>query len=516
MVPPKSGRSPSTKSMAAFTEWPKELEDNKVSTTKHGKRIFGAAFKALGKTDAIKRMDAEKDWRHQYGKYMEELAEAMAASPDAARAAAMAGLTAVHSAFGSTAKMQKPGRAFETLVVDGDGGGADGVLVDLEQVKAWSDHGACEPSVLTRCEAMSSSAAGLRVPDRVLGSSGNAFVVLGATAEMGPTKTLLTLGCTVVAVARRGVDVGSTKWKDLIAFAKASPGTLVAPCEKVAADLDNQAVHCGADVLADAPAIARWLLADDLIRSFKTLVVGSYVYLDGEKHVRASVACDAIVTELFKSRGAGGLCLAYLASPGTVYPISQEMQIDSLHRYTTAPAWQGRWSALGSIGGAGFAKNARAPVVADDGAKIYLTSGLVTVQGPNYALAKTLQNWRCVVSHYAGCTVSANMAPPARTKSMTGTNPNIARWLDGVANFEPNGAFDPAVASVVMTALLLYDLSTVDCVASPKGHDALPNPMMVLQPAFHGGSPRCAFTSDSIGTAAAIASFPIFNGGEFW
>ena len=50
---------------AAFTEWPKELEDNKVSTTKHGKRIFGAAFKALGKTDAIKRMDAEKDWRHQ-------------------------------------------------------------------------------------------------------------------------------------------------------------------------------------------------------------------------------------------------------------------------------------------------------------------------------------------------------------------------------------------------------------------------------------------------------------------
>ena len=102
------------------------------------------------------------------------------------------------------------------------------------------------------------------------------------------------------------------------------------------------------------------------------------------------------------------------------------------------------------------------------------------------------------------------MAPPARTKSMTGTNPNIARWLDGVANFEPNGAFDPAVASVVMTALLLYDLSTVDCVASPKGHDALPNPMMVLQPAFHGGSPRCAFTSDSIGTAAAVSSLSLF------
>ena len=224
----------------------------------------------------------------------------------------------------------------------------------------------------------------------------------------------------------------------------------------------------------------------------------------------AQVACDAIVTEVFKSRGANGLCLAYLASPGTVYPITEEIQIASLDRYTNQPSWQGRWSAIGSFCGGGFAKNARKPVVADDGKRVYLTSGLVTVQGPNYALAKTLQNWRCVVSHYAGCTVSANMAPPARTKSMTATNPNIQRWLDGVKHFEPNMAFDPDVVSVVMTALLLYDLSTVDCVASPAYHDNLPNPMMILQPAFHGGSPRCAFTSDSIGTAAAVSSLSLF------
>ena len=278
--------------MSAF-EWPKELEDNKVSTTKHGKRIFSAALRALGKQDVIKRMEAEKDWRHKYGGYMEELAEAMAASPEAARKAAMAGLTAVHSAFESTAKMAKPGRAFETVVVEGSGGGADGVMVDVAQVQAWADHGACEQGVVTRCEAMSNSDAGLRVPDRVLGERGNAFVVLGATSEMGPTKTLLTLGCTVVAIARKGAEVGSTKWKDLLAFAKASPGTLIAPCGKVTADLDNQAVHCGADVLADAPAIARWLLADETIRAFKTLVVGSYIYLDGEKHVRASVGRGA-------------------------------------------------------------------------------------------------------------------------------------------------------------------------------------------------------------------------------
>jgi hypothetical protein len=46
MVAPKSGRQtpgaqPFHQSMVAFTEWPKECEDNKVSTTKHGKRIFG-------------------------------------------------------------------------------------------------------------------------------------------------------------------------------------------------------------------------------------------------------------------------------------------------------------------------------------------------------------------------------------------------------------------------------------------------------------------------------------------
>ena len=88
---------------------------------------------------------------------------------------------------------------------------------------------------------------------------------------------------------------------------------------------------------------------------------------------------------------------------------------------------------------------------------------------------------------------------------MTKTNPNIARWLDGVANFAPNMTFQPTDVSKIMAALLLYDVWHPEAVANPKTN--LQNPMMVLQPAFHGGNPRCAFTGDSIGSSAVITSF---------
>ena len=54
----------------------------------------------------------------------------------------------------------------------------------------------------------------------------------------------------------------------------------------------------GADVLNEAGAIAAWLRDEPALAKFDTLVVGQYIYLDGEKHVRASVAMDLITTAL--------------------------------------------------------------------------------------------------------------------------------------------------------------------------------------------------------------------------
>lgn len=86
------------------------------------------------------------------------------------------------------------------------------------------------------------------------------------------------------------------------------------------------------------------------------------------------------------------------------------------------------------------------------------------------------------------------------------SNASVARWLDGVKNFPPNATFAPDVAAVCMAGLLLYDLS------GATGHPADPaapleHPLDVLQPAFHGGNPRGAFTGDSIGSSAVLTSF---------
>jgi hypothetical protein len=48
----------------------------------------------------------------------------------------------------------------------------------------------------------------------------------------------------------------------------------------------------------------------------------------------------------------------------------------------------------------GFDTNARAPVLAEDGNEYFVHNGLVSLQGPNYALAKTMQNWRVTSNIY--------------------------------------------------------------------------------------------------------------------
>ena len=77
-------------------------------------------------------------------------------------------------------------------------------------------------------------------------------------------------------------------------------------------------------------------------------------------------------------------------------------------------------------------------------------SARIYLQGPNYALAKTLQNWRTVVARAGdGAVVSANMAPGSRTASMT-HNRTIAVALEGQRHFEPRAAFDAATAASLM------------------------------------------------------------------
>ena len=123
-------------------------------------------------------------------------------------------------------------------------------------------------------------------------------------------------------------------------------------------------------------------------------------------------------------------------------------------------------------------------------------NGMMVVQGPNYALAKTMQLWRSVVARSAGCLVSCNFAPGVRTESMT-SHSTMRAALDGLQHFEPNVVLEPSTASSFMCNLLISDLLA--------GPDNPTNPACPLEHpfdlfthnAFHGGGWTCAYDMHS-------------------
>ncbi len=83
---------------------------------------------------------------------------------------------------------------------------------------------------------------------------------------------------------------------------------------------------------------------------------------------------------------------------------------------------------------------------------------LVAKKVPNYSLAKRLQRWRATVARNAGTTVSMNVAPPTRTRSVV-KNRALAAANAGAHRFGVE-VFEPATANVLMAALLVSDLHT--------------------------------------------------------
>eukprot|EP00658_Telonema_sp_P-2_P006760 TRINITY_DN12552_c0_g1_i2.p1 TRINITY_DN12552_c0_g1~~TRINITY_DN12552_c0_g1_i2.p1 ORF type:complete len:109 (-),score=18.82 TRINITY_DN12552_c0_g1_i2:261-587(-) len=92
------------------------------------------------------------------------------------------------------------------------------------------------------------------------------------------------------------------------------------------------------------------------------------------------------------------------------------------------------------------------------------------------------------------------MTPPCRTVSVQHSSAAAAA-LEGMSWFGPNMAFDPADVSSTMMSLLLYDLAAEESAANPNT-ELLHPCQLFWSNAFHGGAPRCAFQTNSIGSLA--------------
>jgi hypothetical protein len=133
-----------------------------------------------------------------------------------------------------------------------------------------------------------------------------------------------------------------------------------------------------------------------------------------------------------------------------------------------------------------------------------IVDALVVQQGPNYALAKRLQQWRTIVARAAGHRVSINVAPPTTTASVVG-NRLLAAGFRGAKAFDCE-VFEPAATNALVAALWVHDLRSAGTKADPAA--TLAHPLQLLSDAAnHGGLWRVPYLPRSVLPLAALIGF---------
>ncbi|MFZ5540816.1 MAG: hypothetical protein ACOY5V_13880 [Pseudomonadota bacterium] len=474
--------------------------DGRRSTSATGRAIFADALRAVD-PDAAAKAERERNWRARYLVHARRLVDHGAASSAAANAMAAAGLRSaqrrlqfardgeVHTL--ESALEHPRGRLHAHTVAGISKAGPAPVAVPYRgqmlsgdalrrQIDRWEADGVVEPSFAQALWRVQAHPEWLDLSDQ-------RFALLGARAEMGPLPYLLRWRATVYAVDLPRPEV----WQPMLRLAHAGNGALYAPrAEPPDAGGGNDLARCvGADLVRDAPEIAAWLAEADA-----PLVVGAYAYLDGAQHVRIAAAMDAIPAALAARRG--DTTLAMLATPTDAYAVPTAA-LRAAHERFARRGRAARALRLATFGRA-FKRNgvplATQRPTGDAAALAGIVDALIPQQGPNYVLAKRLQQWRALVARQAGIRVSIHVAPPALTRSVT-NNRVLAAAYRAAHRFGVE-TFEPATAAALMAALLVHDLRHADAAANPGVE--LAHPLQLLaEAACHGGLWRMPYAARS-------------------
>mmetsp|Transcript_3247 Transcript_3247/g.4436 ORF Transcript_3247/g.4436 Transcript_3247/m.4436 type:complete len:537 (+) Transcript_3247:120-1730(+) len=528
--------------MMVGIHWPVDPVTGKVSTTKTGKKVWIAALRPLAKEQEgggrkdgfnseelqqraqmlIQKIESmpDKNWRHGYSSIVYEISVLMGyASGDVALSMARSGIDELYNLmdFGN-----ESGCSISTSVVEGKGSmeykrfrmgaprGKNGEIPSQlylsgqlmkDQLNSWASYGCIERDTAEHVSQICD------IEDVSSLVEGKVFVLLGATSELGPYRSLAEMGATIACVARKG-----QKMKNLIDEARTLPCTLLLPVkstnlpEHVEEGISDEgesgvANIAGADLITDSKEIADWVSS---LYPDRRLVIVSLAYLDGEKHVRASLGMDLICKTVCERRR--DTALAFIVSPATAHAISEDAYVDRLSRLSSTPFWHKALT---------FSGLALQPQMSwtlfKEPPKLHILNGLANLQGPNYALAKTFQQWRAMVARTDGYLVSANHGPSTRTVSMT-AHSQVSHALEGMQVFEPLIAFDTLPAKTLMTCLLLWDLSRVESKANADV--SLDHPMeLFIENSVHGGIWRCPYSMDSIGALSFLIGKLFLNHG---
>lgn len=479
-------------------------EGGRRSTSALGRAVVADA---LARVDPAGALDArrETNWRAGYLTHFRRLIEAGLTSKQAAVSMASDGLASLHrqmrvvgrdgSETGLETLLTTPARCVVTAVTVAGTGAAERELslpyrgerlcgsALLRRLEAWVTAGVIEPSCAAAVRTVAANPDWLALPGRTV-------VALGAGAEVGPVPVLLSWGARVI-----GVDLPRPAiWERVLETARRSGGTLLVPVAhdkpgEGAEGGEDLARRAGVDLAGDVPAVADWLAGVD-----DPLVLGNYVYADGAANVRVASAVDALTLRLQAERR--DVALAFLATPTDVFAVPADAVAQSVRAYA-GRSWAAKLGG-GSVRALSVGRLLRPayPPGADPG----ICDGLVPQQGPNYVLAKRLQRWRATEARDGGATVSMNVAPPTRTRSVT-KNRVLAAAYAGAPRFGLE-VFEPATTKTLMAALLVHDLHT-------GGGPEQAHPWQdEAHAAAHGGMWRIPYAPRSALGLAALLGYP--------
>lgn len=324
------------------------------------------------------------------------------------------------------------------------------------------------------------------------------LIALAGGAEYSPARTWLDWGGVTAIVARNRKEL----WIELINRARSSSGILYVPVLKSRTTKNIQELSdselaevAGLDLVEDYAAIAGWL--SSLARTeTRRLVLGSYAYAPGVKHIEVQAVQHCLARALTENLPKSRVFLTWLATPTDSYGVSLEVLTDIKARYL-------KRRFLTKVRDLILGLRANNPEVfqTDKGESLVVIDSTSSLQGPSYALAKRVQRWMAYEQIYADRGVAYLVSPPAKTYSVLSKKILKATYKGapafGLKPFETKKAVD------LSAALLLSQLN----------NPTRTKPMAsYLNLAVHGGLWRLVYSPKSVWRAATIRGiFALFS-----
>lgn len=501
----------SSTSQVEGLQFPVHASTKKQSTSLTGQEILSEALSFVDNKTAQQVLN-EKNWRKNYPLYFKALVKQGISNINNPITIAKQGLHKAHHVFDYyrdgkhyllkdavhiasstplyTVKLKGESDAAPEWYVPYKGQKLSGQSL-LDQIQRWEEAGIIEPSHAKALREAIAHPEWFDLSDRTM-------VLFGAASEAGPLPWLAKWKANIVAV-----DLPNSRvWGKILNTIQQGNATLIAPCVE-AVDSSAKASELkdklGANLLNQLPEIAQWL-----VQFPQKLDLAAIAYLDGEKHVRVSMARDSIMQ--FVSEHKSDTSLMFMCTPTDVYAVPKEVAEAAQEKFKSRRKMQKL--AVKGVSALSLNRFFQAPyqdlITCENGKTYGIADCLVVEQGPNYALAKRIQQWRAILARHQGQRVSINIAPSTTTHSVT-KNPLLKAAFNGAELFDVE-AFSPETTNAIMAALWIHDLRNESSVANPE--TVLDHPLeLMMEGANHGGLWRVAYLARTALPFAAIYGF---------